>query len=281
MADVVNTGQAAVWNGPDGRHWADHHDRYDAMAEGFTAPLLESAALTGTSRVLDIGCGTGHTTRLAARAAPHGHAVGVDLSEPMLARARLLARRDAVANVTFVRGDAQVHPFPAGRFDVAISRAGVMFFADPVAAFDNIGRALEPGGRLVFLTHSHADARFRAVYRAVAEHVTPPAAPAEGQRGVASFADPDHVRGVLADAGFDRVTVTPVEIVSVLGRTARDATDFLLAGPLRPMVGHADSARRSAAWAAVHRVMRDSERDGAVRLPAHAWLYAATRPRVA
>ncbi|MGP3913217.1 class I SAM-dependent methyltransferase [Nonomuraea sp. 10N515B] len=101
--------------------------------------------------MLDVGCGTGQTTRLAARTAPHGHALGVDLSEPMLARARATAIAEGITNLRFEQGDAQVHPFPEGGFDVAISRGGIMFFADPVAAFANIGRALRPSGRLAFV----------------------------------------------------------------------------------------------------------------------------------
>lgn len=90
----ANARKSDVWNGDDGRHWADNHDRYDRMAEGFIAPLFEAAALTGRSRVLDVGCGTGRTTRLAARLAPLGHATGIDLSAPMLAVPRRSPRRN-------------------------------------------------------------------------------------------------------------------------------------------------------------------------------------------
>lgn len=272
---VVNTTQAEVWNGHDGLHWADHHDRYDTMAEGGNRHLFEAAALTETSRVLDIGCGTGATTRLAARRAPHGHAVGIDLSAPMLDRARRLATEHGVANTTFVQGDAQVHPFPSAHFQVAISRAGVMFFADPVVAFANIRGALAPGGRLVFLTHNRVSTEFQAVYAAIAEHVPPTDPPGSGS-AVASFADPDHVRAVLTDAGYRHVTATPVEILSVLGTDATDATDFLFSGALRPVIGQADEASVDRARAAVRDILRASTDAGGVRLPAHAWIYRAS-----
>jgi SAM-dependent methyltransferase len=101
--------------------------------------------------VLDIGCGTGQATRDAARAAEPGHALGVDLSARMIELARRLAASQDIGNVSFEQADAQIYPFPAGSFDVAISRTGTMFFGDPAAAFANIGRALRPGGRLVML----------------------------------------------------------------------------------------------------------------------------------
>ena len=156
MPDVVNSEQAKAWNGPEGVHWARNQDRWNAVNEGFNEPLLEAAAITGTHRVLDLGCGSGQTTRLAARRASEGGALGLDLSGPMLAEARARAEREGIANVSFTRGDAQVHPFEPGAFDVAISRFGVMFFADPVAAFANIGRALRPGGRLAFVCPADA-----------------------------------------------------------------------------------------------------------------------------
>jgi SAM-dependent methyltransferase len=99
--------------------------------------------------VLDIGCGTGQTTRQAARTARAGSAFGVDVSAPAIKRARELARTEGLRNVTFEHADAQVHGFPPARFDLAMSRFGTMFFDDPVAAFANIGRALRPAGRLV------------------------------------------------------------------------------------------------------------------------------------
>lgn len=269
---VVNTAQAKVWNGPDGVHWADHHDRYDTMAEEFNHHLFAAAALNENSRVLDIGCGTGATTRLAARRARRGHAVGIDMSAPMLDRARRLASEEGIANVGFVQGDAQVHPFEVADFQVAISRAGVMFFADPVAAFVNIGRALEPGGRFVFLTHGHVGRRFRAVFDAVTEHIDVPVA----NTAAATFADPGYVRGVLTSAGYRDVTATPVKIDSMLGWNATDATDFLFSGPLRPMVRHADEACVHRAHAAVHEVLLANVDDHGVRLPAHGWVYAAT-----
>jgi SAM-dependent methyltransferase len=275
----AKTTQAEAWNGRDGLHWADHHDRYDAMAEEFNTHLFAAAALTETSRVLDIGCGTGRTTRVAARRARRGRVLGIDVSAPMLERARHLTAAEGVTNADFVLDDAQIHRFHTASFDVALSRAGVMFFADPVTAFANIGGALEPDGRLVFLTHSHVSKRFRAIYETLAEHL-----PVASQTTrVASFADPGYVERVLTGAGFTGVTASRVEILSTLGRDVADAVDFLFGGPLRPVLAGADESRMARARTAVSRVLRSDERDGAVRLPAHAWLCTARNvwdPRV-
>ncbi|MFV9635400.1 class I SAM-dependent methyltransferase [Mycobacterium neumannii] len=276
MSEIVNTEQNEVWNGPDGMHWANHCDRYDAMAMGFNADLLAAAALTQASQVLDIGCGTGQITRLAARQSPQGHALGIDLSVPMLEHARRSAGEERIGNVTFIRGDAQTHPFCRDFYDVAISRAGVMFFADPLAAFVNIQQALKRGGRLVFLTHRQASRPFEAVLAAVTEHVV--AGDHLTESGVDLFSEPHRVRPLLSAAGFVGATATPVEAQSFVGRDAAEAADFLFDGPLRSILEHADSPSRRCARAAVIASIRGNEQDDAVLFPAHGWLYTARRP---
>lgn len=157
MHDLVNTEQAQAWNGYEGTHWARNQARWDAVNEGFNEPLLAAAAIGERDHVLDIGCGAGCTTRLAAQRASGGRVLGLDLSAPMLERARESAQSAHISNVFFEQGDAQAHPFEAGTFDVVISRYGVMFFADPVAAFTNIGKSLRPGGRMAFVCGAEAE----------------------------------------------------------------------------------------------------------------------------
>lgn len=128
-----------------------HTDFYDAELHRYNVLFRAAAAVRGDDHVLDVGCGTGQTTREAARAAFNGSAVGVDISAAMLERARRLSDAEGTRNVTYEAGDAQTHPFPAARFDLCISRFGTMFFTDAVAAFANIGRALRPDARLVLL----------------------------------------------------------------------------------------------------------------------------------
>jgi SAM-dependent methyltransferase len=278
MTTLVNTQQAQAWNGWEGEHWAQHADRYDAMNGGFNDALFAAAAITETDRVLDVGCGVGQTTRLAARRATGGHVVGVDLSAPMLAQARSRTASEGLANVTFDQGDAQVHPFPTNGFDVAISRGGVMFFTDLVAAFANIGRALRPGGRLAFFgpQKSNPDGAYA---RATAALNPLMRKPSPASRGMMSLVDPADIRQVLADTGFLTVTVTAAEAPMMLGRDAIDAADFILSiGPVRFNLDGADPA-------VVDRV-RDELRTGlqpyqtttGVHIPGAVWMVTAIHP---
>ncbi|MBO2460559.1 class I SAM-dependent methyltransferase [Actinomadura violacea] len=266
--DVVNTSQAEAWNGYEGEHWAGHHDRYDAVNNGFNEALLGAAAIGPRDRVLDLGCGNGHVTRLAARRAPLGDALGVDLSAPMLARARSLAGQEGVPNVAFEQGDAQVHPFPDSAFDAAISRFGIMFFADPVAAFGNVRRALRDGGRLAFLSMALlAGTDLGTVFAAIA----PRPAAVTGHSGPLSLSDPDHVQEVLGAAGFRDVSCRTVHADQVWGRDAADAAEFLAGwGPVRHNLGDGPELRTT-----ITDAMRPFEHDGAVRLRGTALLVQA------
>jgi len=144
---IVNTAQAEQWNsGEDVAHWINNQARYDRMNKPFTALILDAAALRPGSHVLDVGCGCGGTTLAAAALIAPGQAVGVDISAPMLARAQAGAEAAGLGNAVFERGDAQVHLLGHDRFDAVISRFGIMFFADPVAAFANIRSATRPAG---------------------------------------------------------------------------------------------------------------------------------------
>ncbi|GAA3020327.1 class I SAM-dependent methyltransferase [Streptosporangium longisporum] len=280
MSSIVNTEQAEAWNGYEGNHWADHPDRYDAVNSGFNDHLLTAAAIGDHDHVLDVGCGNGQLTRLAARRARLGHATGIDLSEPMLARARATATGEGVANVTFTRGDAQVHPFAAASFDVAVSRFGIMFFADPVAAFANIGRALRPRGRLALLSlRGMGDNEVGTVFGAMVEHLPPNPAPAgPGAPGPESLADPDRIREVLTGAGFEKVSCTPVDAPQVWGRDAEDASRFLGAwGPVRFLLDQVGEATAARARDALTEALRPYEEPDAVRLRGAAWLITATR----
>lgn len=191
--------------------------------------LFRGAAGVGTDdQVIDIGCGTGQSTREAARAAVNGSAVGIDTSAPMLERARQRSAAQGLTNVTFIDGDAQTHPFPAEHFDVCISRFGTMFFADPVAAFTNIGNALRPSGRLVLLVWQGRDRNEWAT--AIRQSLTG-AAPAPGVPDAFSLAEPSVTEAILRTAGFAEVTFTDVHQPVYYGpdsTTAFDAVYHLL-----------------------------------------------------
>lgn len=280
MRSVVNTEQAEAWNGYEGTYWARNQDRWDAVNAGFNQPLLTAAAIGEHDRVLDVGCGSGQTARLAARQAAQGQVLGIDLSAPMLERARSTAAREAIGNVVFEHADAQVHSFEPGTFDAAISRYGVMFFAGPVAAFANIGLALRPGGRLAFICAADAGlnewvqamAALRD-YLPVGDFATP------GLPGMFSLADPDRIRAVLSEAGFTHVTPRRVEAYGDWGRNAEDAAAFLLeTGPGRHLTGQVSQETQVRAREALTDHLRDHEENGTVRLRSTAWLVTADRP---
>ena len=137
---AVNAEQAEDWNGASGREFIEQRERHERMLGRLTARLLAGARIQDGENVLDVGCGCGDATILAARATGSGHALGADFSRIQVAEARRLAAAAGVANVRFEVIDAQVHPFGAGVFDVVLSNFGVMFFEDPAAAFANLRR---------------------------------------------------------------------------------------------------------------------------------------------
>ena len=277
MTTVVNTHQAEAWNGYEGRHWADEHERYNRANDEMNQPLLDAAAITGGDRVLDIGCGTGRTTRLAARLAAHGHVTGLDLSGPMLVRARDLAAAEGIGNVTFEQGDAQVHPLPDSGFDVAISRGGVMFFDDPVAAFGNIGRALRPSGRLAFVVPKDngmsADfARGLApLWHLMRRHTKRSVLP-----GPTALGNPDRIAEVLAAAGFTDVGSTAITVGMVFGDDPADAAEFMFAmGPMRFNLAGVAPDDLDRTKAEVIDSLRPYQQAGGVRLTVEMWLVHA------
>ena len=137
----ANAAQAAEWDGPAGAHRIRYAAVFDAEARPHNERFRAATGVAPADRVLDIGCGTGQSTRDAARAAVAGRALGIDLSADMLDHARQVSRAEGLRNISFEQADAQVHAFPAGGFDVAISRFGSMFFADPA------DRHVEAAGR--------------------------------------------------------------------------------------------------------------------------------------
>ena len=184
---------------------------YDAELRRHNEVLRRACGTGFRDHVLDVGCGTGQTTRQAARTAQAGRALGVDVSAPAIERARQLARAEKLGNVSFEHADAQVHRFAPGQFDLAVSRFGTMFFGDPVAAFANIRRALRPAGRLVMMVWQAPERNEWDV--AISRALGLPQAPAAvtpGAPDAFSLADPPAVTEILRVAGFAGVTFTDV-----------------------------------------------------------------------
>jgi ubiquinone/menaquinone biosynthesis C-methylase UbiE len=208
---------------------------YDAELRLYNEHFRAAAGILPNDQVLDIGCGAGQTTRQAARAAGRGGGVlGVDVAEVMLEQARRLANDEQLENITFQCADAQTCPFPSSRFDIGISRFGTMFFADPVAAFTNVGRALRAGARLVMLVWQHRDRNEWAT--AIDEALSADNAPqSDAGPNAFSLADPTIVHRTLTDAGFEDVQLAEVREPVYYGADVEDAyTSVLHSGTSRP-----------------------------------------------
>ena len=175
--------------------------------------LLTEAALAPGARVLDIGCGTGASTIAAAKiVGPEGHVTGADISGIMLDLARNRTRSAGIANARFLEGDAQTYDFGDAAYDTIMSRFGVMFFGDPVAAFANIRKALKPGGTMVFLAWAGLSANpWFAVPRQAAIDVLGAPEPSDPRApGPMAFQEQDYVAGILRDAGWHNVTIEEI-----------------------------------------------------------------------
>ncbi|MDT5267307.1 MAG: hypothetical protein QOI90_3933, partial [Mycobacterium sp.] len=252
-------------------------DQFDNDAElRLHNELFRDATRVGTGdRVLDIGCGTGQSTREAARAAAAGSALGVDTSAPMLERARQLSDDEGLANITFQQADAQVHPFPPTRFDLCISRFGTMFFADPVAAFTNIGSALRPAARLVLLVWQQRDRNEWAT--TIRQTLTGAAATPRGPDPF-SLADPTVTEGILAAAGFAEVSFTDVHEPVYYGpdsATALDAVLRLL--KYEDLLADLDAAAAEQARTRLRTTIDAHDTDGGVYFDSRAWIVTARR----
>ena len=200
-------------------------DFYDGELSAHHGHLRAAYGISAGDEVVDIGCGTGLTTREAARAAAPGRVVGVDVSEPMLERARQLTAAERLDNVRYELGDAQVHSFDPAGFDVALSRFGTMFFSDPAAAFANIAAALRPGARLVLLVWQRYEQNewARAIDAALGDAAQPP------QPGADPFSlgDGEATAGILEDAGFDGVRFEDVNEPVLYGHDLDAALSFV------------------------------------------------------
>jgi len=275
---IANAEMAKAWE-EEGVEWTRDADRYDAAGARHWKRFLDAGVIQPTDRVLDIGCGTGQSTRDAARAASSGSAHGIDLSQQMLDDARRRSTAEGLTNVTFEYGDAQVHEFGSGTYDVAISRFGAMFFNDAGAAFANIGRGLKPGGRLVLQAwRPLADNEWLVVFRNALAVGRELPAPPNGAPGPFALADPDHVRGLLTGAGYADVELEAVDAPMFLGTDAADAWVFCSGmGIFRGLTDGLDEADREQAVANLKQMLADHETPDGVLLDGGSWLITARR----
>jgi SAM-dependent methyltransferase len=244
-----NPEQDAYWNEQAGPQWVRFQDVLDGMLHPLGEAALDALAPVDGEHALDVGCGCGHTSlALARRVAPHGSVTGIDLSAPMLERARERAAEEGLAGTTFLQADAQTHAFPRGSLDLLYSRFGVMFFSDPVGAFRNMRPALREEGRLAFVCWQAAmdNAWLMTTVTVAMKYITldPPDPEAPGPF---AFANADRVRNILAQSGFADVAVDGLrsKIVIGAGRPTEETVAFLVRlGPVGRLIaaGEIDEA---------------------------------------
>ena len=208
-----------------------------------------------------------------------GSALGVDISVPAIERARELAETQGVRNVTFEQADAQVHRFPRERFDLAISRFGTMFFAEPVAAFTNIGRALRPAGRLVMMVwQAHDRNEWDAAIRRSLTGPEGSAAVASAGPDPFSLADPPAVTRILETAGFADVTFTDVREPMYFGPDAATALDWIRGfACTREVLDRLDPDAAARALGRLRVMLTEHSGDKGVKFDSRAWIVTARR----
>jgi SAM-dependent methyltransferase len=263
---------------------SEHQQRYrvdyDAELRRYNGVLRRACAVQPADHVLDIGCGTGQTTRQAARAAVAGDALGVDILAPAIARAGELARAEGVPNAGFLCADAQLHRFPPDRFDLAISRFGTMFFRDPVAAFSNIGRSLRPGGRLVMLVwqaREHNEWAL-AIHESIAgpEAAPPPDGPSVPD--AFSLADPGATREMLEEAAFTDISCADVREPVYYGPDVPAALDWVRGfSTTDRALKQLDPGAATQVLRRLRGVLAEHARDDGVWFDSRAWLISARK----
>lgn len=261
------------------RH-TDHRVRFaqvfEAEARAHDERFRAASGVGPRDRVLDIGCGTGGSTREAAKAAPAGSVVGVDISGVAIEEACRLSEAEGLGNVTYLKADAQVHPFPPAHFDLCISRFGVMFFADPVAAFTNLRHALRPSARLVLLVWQGHDRNEGpgAIRHALG---APPPASAAGADPF-SLGDPRRTKAILIAAGFTDVVFQDVHEPVCYGPDVATAYDFVLGlRDTREMLTALDLGERGRARDQLRALLAAHETESGVLFDARTWIITARR----
>ena len=278
----ANKVQADYWASPAGLKWIEHERALDAAMAGMLDMMLDMADIVSTDRVIDIGCGTGASTIEAARRAPAGKVLGVDISDPLLARAAQRAKAVGVQNASFLLADAQTHDFSPQHFDVLVSRLGMSFFSDTVAALKNLSNGLNDHGRMVFVCWASVAQnpwfdipRKAAEERLGAQPKGDPTAP-----GPTAFQDCDRVADLMARAGLSNIEAVPVDIVlTPPGGVASAARAASKVGPAaRVMKAYSGSEADEAAIesAVMAAFGKFSERD-TVRVPAVVNLFSCSR----
>ena len=275
----ANQAQIDYWNEQSGPKWVKQQAALDGFLESIGRTAMDRLDSLSGADAVDVGCGCGATTlALAERVGARGSVLGVDISAPMLARARERARD--LPNVRFLQADAQTHGFDAATADALFSRFGVMFFADPTAAFANLRRPVRPGGALAFVCWQEIGKNPWCLLPllAVGRHVQLPPPPAPGEPGPFAFGDAVRVRGILEGAGWTRVRLDPFETTLGLGTTGSldDAVQFAMdVGPASRAHADVTSDVKSRGRDSIGEALAPFAGPDGVRLAGNCWIVTA------
>ncbi len=278
MTESGNADQIAYWNGKSGLKWAADQEKLDAMMQAMADVAVAAAAVQPGESIIDIGCGTGATAlALADAVGPEGRVLGVDISKPMLdvARSRIGERR----HVKFIEADAATAHFEAGSADLVFSKFGVMFFADPEAAFRNIYKAMKPGGRLAFICwRALQENPFATIPMGAAlKRLPPQPKPDPHAPGPFAFADPVRVGHILVQAGFKTPSFAAFDSEMVIGRKAESAAKeaVLMGMASRLLLEASDEVKQQVIDDLTETYAAHMTPEG-VKLPAHCWVVTAS-----
>jgi SAM-dependent methyltransferase len=278
-AQSYNEDQQKFWNGPEGEFWTNQQDLMDRTMSNLMAPLLEFTAPEPGVTVIDVGCGCGATTLELARAvSPTGRVLGLDISRPMLDRAR--QRLQGYQNATCRLADAATADLRDVHADLLFSRFGVMFFGDPTAAFTNLRSGLKPGARVSFACwRALQDNPWMTVpYQAVLQHVPKPEPPDPDAPGPFAFANPERVTAILQTAGFIDLALHPLDFDMLLGGGGsldEAAAQMVNIGPAgRALKEHPEDIKE-AARVSVREALQAYQTAAGLRLPGGVWLVSA------
>ena len=274
-----NADQIAYWNGPGGQRWASRQQAQDILLKPVADVLLDRAKPKAGERIIDVGCGSGATTiAFAQKVGPSGHALGVDVSGPMLERARHGAPKDA--RIDFVLADATIYPFEAAGADLLASRFGVMFFADPAKSFANMRKGLKASGRLTFACwrEPRENPWMMTPLQAIYQHV--PKLPQQDPEdpGPFSFASEARVHRILGEAGFAGIAMEacPLSLDIAIGGGLDAAVQSALEiGPASRALQDQPDEIRAAATRSIREVLAPLVKGDAVPLPASIWIVTA------
>jgi predicted RNA methylase len=287
-ADIANAAMRRYWNEVAGPRWVERAEIQEARNIEVAQILLRETKAAAGERILDVGCGPGATALpLAAAVGPSGHVTGVDIAEPMLGLLRRRVAERGIINLTPLLADAQTHGFAPASVDLLTSRFGVMFFADHLAAFSNLGKALRPGGRLCMAVWAGIvdNVHWQIPFAIAVRRVGPPKPQPPHAPGPMALSDRDYVQRVLSGAGFTEIAIEPTRF-HVIGKSAASEAEHAgMLGPSGRLLDEkeADEATRravvketEAAFAA--QAGDNGDAGGEIRLPGTFLLIRAKRP---